>query len=50
MKDRKSASKKKKRFLGALERHLSFWVSGVESQLIFYIKKEKEKLNIKIHD
>ena len=30
-----------KRDLGTL-RHLSFWVSGVESPLIFLYKKEKE--------
>ena len=28
-----------KRDLGAFSRHLSFWVSGVELPLIFYIKK-----------
>ena len=32
------------RDLGTL-RHLSFWVSGVESPLIFLYRKEKEKIN-----
>ena len=36
----------KKRF-GYFLGHLYFWVSGVKSQLIFYTKKKKEKLNTK---
>ena len=35
----------KKRRFGYLLGHLSFWVSGMESPLIFYTKKKK-KLNI----
>ena len=37
-----------KRDLGTFLGHLSFWVNGMESPLIFLYKKEKkEKLNIK---
>ena len=34
---------KKERFLECFLGHLSFWVSGVESPLIFCTKKEKKK-------
>ena len=34
---------KKKRFLEFFLGHLSFWVSGVKSPLIFCTKKEKKK-------
>ena len=39
----------KKRF-GYLLRHLSFWVNGMESPLIFLYTKKKKKTNYKIHD
>ena len=39
----------KKRFSGCFEGHLSSWVSGVESPLIFYTKNKK-KLNTTLHD
>ena len=43
MKDLDEKASLKKRF-GYLLRNLSFWVSGIESPLIFlYTKKEKEK-------
>ena len=40
---------KKREIFGCFERHLSFWVSDVESPLIFYTKK-KEKIKYKLHD
>ena len=36
---------KKERFFCAFSRHLSFWVSGVESPLIFYTKNNNNKKN-----
>ena len=40
----------KKRF-GYLLEHLSFWVSGMESPLIFlYTKKKRKNTNYKIYD
>ena len=45
---RKGALKKE---MGAFSGHLSFWVSGVESPLIFlYKKKNKKKISTKLHD
>ena len=39
---------KKREIFGCFERHLSFWVSGVELPLIFFLYKKKEKkLNTK---
>ena len=41
----------KKRRFGYLLGHLSFWVSGMESPLIFYTKKKIRKTKYtKIHD
>ena len=34
--------KKRERFSECFLRHLSFWVIGVKSPLIFYIKKKKK--------
>ena len=42
MKDRKTWVLSKKRF-GCFLGHLTIWVSGVESPLIFYTKKKREK-------
>ena len=39
----------KKRDSGTFLKHLSFWVSGVESHLLFLCKKEKEKEKINIY-
>ena len=39
----------KKRDSGTFLEHLSFWVSGVESHLLFLCKKEKEKEKEKIN-
>ena len=40
-----------KRDLGTFLGHLSFWVNGMESTLIFLYKKEKKrKTKYKIHD
>ena len=51
---RKGALKKEigalKKEMGALSGHLSFWVSGVESPLIFLYKKNKKKISKKLHD
>ena len=50
VRDESLKKKKKKRdscpFLG----HLSFWVCGMESPLIFLYTKEKKNTNYKIHD
>ena len=43
VRDRKIASQKKR--FGYLLGHLSFWVSGMESSLIFYTKNKKKKIN-----
>ena len=48
VRDRQNWGASQKRDLVTFLGHLSFWVSGVESPLIFYTKKKK-KLNIKIH-
>ena len=46
--DKKSPSKKR---FGYLLGHLSFWVSGMESPLIFlYTKKIRKNTNYKIHN
>ena len=46
----KSPSKKEREiFVVCFLRHLSFWVSGVESPLIFYVQKIR-KTNIQILD
>ena len=45
VRDRKGALKKKKKILSAFSRHLSFWVSGVESPLFILKNKKKTKYN-----
>ena len=58
MRDHKGASQKKKKkkkkeeeeeIFECFERHLSFWISGVESSLIFLTQKIR-KIKYKIHD
>ena len=44
VRDRKGALKKKK-ILSDFSRHLSFWVSGVESPLFILKNKKKTKYN-----